>query len=78
MELSEVGYNFKVTCLYRDWNCLEYGKIATLHVCTENGTVYTTVTLQSYMFYTGTGTVSSTVILQSYMFVQRLELSTIR
>jgi len=36
--------------LYRDWNCLHYGNISTLHVCLRNVTVCITVTLQRYVF----------------------------
>jgi len=53
MELSEVRKHCNVTCLYRDWNCLQYGNIAMLHVCTGTGTVCSTVKLQLYMFVQG-------------------------
>jgi len=36
---------------YRELNCLHYGNIATLHVCTGNGTVCNAVTLRRYMLY---------------------------
>jgi len=42
-----------VTRLYRDWNSMQYGNIATLHVCTGTETVCSTVTLQHYMFVQG-------------------------
>jgi len=45
MELSDIGENCIVTCLYRDWNCLNYGNIATLQVCTGTETVCSTETL---------------------------------
>ena len=32
--------------MYREWNCLQYGNIVTLHVCTGNGTVCSTVSSQ--------------------------------
>ena len=37
----------------RNWNCLHYGNIVTLHVCTGTGTVGSTVTLQRCMFVQG-------------------------
>jgi len=39
--------------MYRGRNCLQYANIATLHVCTGTGTVFSTVTLQTYMFVQG-------------------------
>jgi len=50
MELSAVRNLCKYTCLYLDWNCLQYGNIATLHVYLGNATVSITANLQSYMF----------------------------
>jgi len=53
MQLSAVRKHCNGMCLYRDWNCLQYGNIATLQVFTGTGTVCSTVTLQSYMFVQG-------------------------
>ena len=53
LELSAVRKLCKVTCLYRQCNCLQCGNIKTLHVCTGNGTVWSTKTLQRYMFVQG-------------------------
>ena len=41
------------TCLYRDWNCLQFGKSTMLHVCTGTGTACSTVKAQCYMFVQG-------------------------
>jgi len=45
--------NCKVTLLYRDRNCLQYGKIANMHIFAGIGTVCITVTLQIYLFLHG-------------------------
>jgi len=33
--MSNLRQIFNVTCSYRDWNSLNYGKIKKLHVCTK-------------------------------------------
>ena len=48
-----------------------------LQVCTETGTVCSTVKAQRCMILHGIGTVCSTVTAQSYMFVNGLELSAV-
>jgi len=53
LELSVVGKHSYITCLYRDWNCLQFGNIGKLHFCAGNGTVCSTVTLKSYMYLQG-------------------------
>jgi len=51
LELCALRQHYNVTYLSRDWNCVHYGNIAKLHVCTGTGTVCSTVTLQRYIFY---------------------------
>ena len=55
-----------------------FGNSTTLHVCTRNGTVCSTVTEDRYIFVQGIGTFCSTVTAQTYMFVQGMELSVVR
>jgi len=53
MELSDAGENCIVTCFYRDWICVNYCNVATLHVCTGTETVCSTETLHFHMFLNG-------------------------
>jgi len=63
---------------YKEWNCLHYGYITTLHVCTGTVIVFLTVILQKLYFWTGIGFVCNTATLQCFMFVQGLSLSAVQ